>query len=67
MLYNHPIYISFCIKVFTHGVVKTALPYYLKMPAVHIKKNTFKKGVKEMIVMVRQFSLKDHSFLLAAF
>lgn len=33
MLHNHPIYISLCIKVFTHGLVKSALPHYQRTPA----------------------------------
>lgn len=67
MLYNHPIYILFCIKVFTQGVVQTALPYYLKMPAVSKRIQEGSEGDLIVTPLVRQFSLKYPSFPLAVF
>lgn len=67
MLHNHPIYISFCIKVLMHGVVKSALPYYLKMPAV--SKHVQERSEGDLIVsqVVRRFSLKYQPSSLAVF
>ena len=67
MLYNHPIYISLCIKVLMHGVVKTALPYYLKMPAV--SKHVQERSEGDLIVsqVVRGFTLKCQSFFFSCF
>lgn len=67
MLYNQPIYILFCIKVSVHGVVKTALLYYLKMSAgtKHIQEAT--KGDLIVTAFVRPFCFKYQSFSFHCF
>lgn len=48
MLYNHSIYISFCIEILMHGVVKGVMAYYLQMPAVST--NIHDRGEGDLIV-----------------